>query len=48
MKKGNVKIEKSRLSFFLLFLPYFHFIFDLFSFLELRVRVKPMNTRRKT
>ena len=40
--KVDVKIARSRLSFFLIFFSYFHFIFDLFSyllFIELRIRV---------
>ena len=48
--KVYIRIEKSRLSFFL----FFHLIFILFSiyfslflFLELRIRVNLQNTRRK-
>ena len=44
-----VKIKKSGLSFSLFFPSHFYFLFNLFSsflFLELRVRVSHMNTRR--
>ena len=46
----NVRIEKSRLSFFLFFLLIFILFliyFSLFLFLELRVRINLQNTRRK-
>ena len=51
LRGGNVRIEKSRLSFFLFFVLIFILFliyFSLFLFLELRVRINPQNTRRKT
>ena len=49
-KKIPIKIKKSGLSSFLFFFLIFYFLFDLFSsflFLELRVRVSHMNTRKR-